>query len=81
MKNKLHYSVIFQAESEGGYTAITPALPGCVSYGKTIEKAKINIKGAMELYLESLAAHGEKPGIENNTFVSSVEISPVRAYA
>ena len=81
MKNQLHYNVIFQAEPEGGYTAIVPALPGCVSCGKTIEKTKANIKEAMELYLESLAAHGEKPEIENNTFVSSVGISPTRTYA
>lgn len=81
MKNKLHYNVIFQAEPEGGYTAIAPALPGCVSYGKTIEKAKVNIKEAMELYLESLAAHGEKLATGNGTFVSSVEISPMLIYA
>ncbi|KKT74601.1 MAG: hypothetical protein UY17_C0036G0006 [Candidatus Beckwithbacteria bacterium GW2011_GWC2_47_9] len=81
MKNKLSYNVIFQAELEGGYTTIVPALPGCVSYGKTIEKAKANIKEAMELYLESLTAHGEKPTTDPDTFVSSVEISTARAYA
>ena len=29
----------FQQEQEGGYTVVVPALPGCVSYGETFERA------------------------------------------
>ncbi|EKD90850.1 MAG: hypothetical protein ACD_30C00077G0001 [uncultured bacterium] len=50
----LEYNVIFTAESEGGYSAYAPDLPGCNSQGETFEEAKINIKEAIELYLETV---------------------------
>jgi antitoxin HicB len=34
-----------------------PALPGCVSYGRTVAEAKKMAKEAIELHLENLAAH------------------------
>lgn len=44
--------VILEPSDEGGYTAIAPALPGCLSEGDTEEEALMNIKEAIELYLE-----------------------------
>ena len=35
----------------GGYTAYIPALPGCVSEGKTKKEAKKNLRDALEGYL------------------------------
>ena len=43
----------------GGYTAIVPSLPGCISEGDTVEEAIANIKEAIELHIESMVAHGE----------------------
>lgn len=40
-----------QPEPEGGYTITVPALPGCISYGETFEKALDMIKDAMEGWL------------------------------
>ena len=40
-----------QPEPEGGYTISVPSLPGCISYGKTFEKAIEMIKDAMEGWL------------------------------
>ena len=51
------YQVTLTAEKEGGYTALVPALPGCVSYGGTLEEATNNAKEAIELHLENLADH------------------------
>ena len=51
--DQLSYRVLLRKEPEGGYTAIVPTLPGCVTYGDTIEEA-------IEGYLESLKAHGEE---------------------
>lgn len=42
-----------ESQAEGGYTVYVPSLPGCVSQGETIQEAMINIKEAIELYLES----------------------------
>ena len=44
--------VILEPSEEGGYTAIVPSLPGCISEGNTKEEAIKNIKEAVELYLE-----------------------------
>ncbi|MBI2836170.1 MAG: type II toxin-antitoxin system HicB family antitoxin [Chloroflexi bacterium] len=50
----MRFKVILEAQEDGGYTAIVPSLPGCVSQGDTTEEAMANIKEAIELYLESL---------------------------
>ena len=38
---------VFEASAEGGYTAFVPALPGCISEGDTLEKARQNIREAI----------------------------------
>ena len=38
---------------DGYITAYCPALKGCVTQGRTEEEAKINLKEAIELYLEA----------------------------
>ena len=77
MKQKiLNYTAIFQKEPEGGYTVFIPLLPGCVSYGKDLEKAKKMITEAIELYIESLNAHKEEIPTEENIFYSQVNINP-----
>lgn len=44
--------VILEQSEEGGYTAIVPALPGCISEGDTRENALTNIEEAIKLYLD-----------------------------
>jgi predicted RNase H-like HicB family nuclease len=48
------FQVCFEPEEDGGYHAYVPALPGCHSYGRTIEEAERNIKEAILLYLDGL---------------------------
>ena len=38
------YQINLVPEQEGGYTVLVPLLPGCVSYGRTIEEATENAK-------------------------------------
>ncbi len=48
------------SHGEDGYFVIeVPSLPGCISQGKTREEALINIKEAIEAYLESLIKNNE----------------------
>lgn len=49
--------VILEPSDEGGYTALVPALPRCISKGETIEKALANIQEAIELSLEPVEDH------------------------
>ena len=44
--------IILEPSEEGGYTAVVPALPGCISEGDSKEDALKNIKEAIDLYLE-----------------------------
>jgi predicted RNase H-like HicB family nuclease len=47
---KLH--VVIEQDEAGYYVAEVPALPGCLSQGKTYEEAISNIKEAIEGWLE-----------------------------
>ena len=81
----LHYQVFFRAEPEGGYTAIVPSLAGCISYGETIDEAKIMIQDAIGLYVESLIENNEPVPEDEMVFVSTVQLlkphSKVETYA
>lgn len=61
------YQINLIPEPEGGYTVLAPSLPGCVSYGSTVEEATLHAREAIELHLENLAAHREPipPGNES----------------
>ena len=47
-------NVVLEPSDDGGFTAIVPALPGCISEGNTREEAVENIREAIELYLEPI---------------------------
>ncbi len=68
------YSVFYEAAPEGGYVATVPALPGCHSQGETLEEAERSIREAIEVYLESLAMHGEPVPEEIRSFQGTVKI-------
>jgi predicted RNase H-like HicB family nuclease len=51
-----HYVVLFEINAQGHFGAWVPDLPGCISFGDTIEEAKRNIKEAIELHIEGLKA-------------------------
>lgn len=55
----MRYTVILEQEADGGFVAMVPALPGCVSQGDTRELAMANIQEAAELYVEDCVASGD----------------------
>ena len=61
----LNYRILLRKEPESGYTLMVPSLPGCVTYGETIEEAIDMAKEAIELFIESLKEHGEIIPTEN----------------
>ncbi len=78
-KKGYSYQINLIPDKEGGYTVLVPLLPGCVSYGRTIEKAAANAREVIELHLENLAAHGE-PIPEGNesvcVFTTLIQVTP-----
>jgi antitoxin HicB len=69
----MKYRVNIEKDEDGVFIARCPALPGCISQGKTRKEALANIKDAMEGYLVSLKKHNEPvpPSIDEET----VEVS------
>ena len=70
----LNYRILLRKEPEGGYTVTVPSLPGCITYGADIDEAIKMAKEAIELYIESLEAHGEKIPDENSTLEYMVTV-------
>jgi predicted RNase H-like HicB family nuclease len=58
--------IILEPSEEGGFTALIPALPGCISEGSSREEALTNIKEAARLYLE--------PVEDDEDFAANAEI-------
>lgn len=48
----MRFNVVIEKDESGYFIAEVPALPGCFSQGKSIDEAMINIKEAMEGWLE-----------------------------
>lgn len=68
------FNLVLRPEPEGGFTAIVPALPGCVTYGHTLAEAKKMAKDAISGYIESLRKHGESIPTDDETLVASLDL-------
>jgi predicted RNase H-like HicB family nuclease len=55
-----------------GYVADVPELPGCMSQGKTIERALKNVREAIQLYLE--ATPRRRRAVARPALVTTVEV-------
>ena len=57
--SNIKFRVLIEQDEDGIFVAEVPALPGCISQGSTRKEALENAQEAMELYIESLEAHGD----------------------
>jgi len=56
MEGRVHeFTVVILEDESGGYIAIVPKLPGCHTQGDSLDEVIRNVKGAIELYLETLS--------------------------
>jgi antitoxin HicB len=58
-KTHIWFKIVLRPEPVGGFTAMVPALPGCVTYGRTLGEARKMVKDAISGYIESLKKHKE----------------------
>ena len=66
------YLTVTLEEGEDGYIIVEcPSLPGCVSQGKTEEEALVNIKEAIDLWLE---VEAEKVSLEGSKKIHKVNV-------
>jgi antitoxin HicB len=75
VKSSKTYRVVLRKELEGTYTAIVPALPGCITWGENIEHAMEMAKEAIEGYIEVLKEEGEPVPDDNETLEYSLQLS------
>ena len=51
------FTVVIEAD-ENAFHAYVPALPGCHTFGDTVEEAQANIKEAIALHIECMQENG-----------------------
>lgn len=59
----LTYPIIIEPlpeEDGGGFVALVPDLPGCMSEGETPEEAIANVQDAIAAWMEAARDHGRK---------------------
>lgn len=72
------YTVVIEPD-EDGFHAYVPALPGCHTFGSTVEEARANIAEAIELHVESMLKDGEPiPAEHEPLFITRLSV-PVAA--
>ena len=49
----LELTAVFREDPDGGYVAFVEELPGATTQGDTLEEARLNLREAVELVLES----------------------------
>jgi predicted RNase H-like HicB family nuclease len=59
MATAREFDVALTREDDGTFSVTVPSLPGCTSQGETRVEALAMIREAIELYIESLVAHGD----------------------
>jgi predicted RNase H-like HicB family nuclease len=69
------YTVILQAEPDGGFVAAVPALPGCVSQGDSRDEALRNIREAIEVYIEDCLEAGDPVPTESGREYIDIRLS------
>ncbi len=56
----MKYTVVLEPDEEGrGYTVRVPALPGCITQGRTREEALTNAQEAIAGFIEGLQKAGD----------------------
>jgi predicted RNase H-like HicB family nuclease len=55
----LRYKILLRKEEDETYTVIVPSLPGCLTFGRTVEEARAMAKEAIEGFVACMIARGE----------------------
>ena len=68
------YRLRLVPEEEGGYTVFVSALPGCITYGESVDEAIEMAKEAIGIYVEELTERGEPIPDDSNTLEYSLSL-------
>ena len=62
------FRIIIEPDEKKTFHGFVPSLPGCHTWGKTLEETKKNLKEAIKCHLQGLLKDGEPIPKEENTF-------------
>ena len=65
----MRFTVILVPDEQGWVSATVPAMPGCMSQGRTREEALANVREAMEGWIEEESARNRSPLQETPTLL------------
>jgi antitoxin HicB len=57
---RVYTAIISEDPEDGGYLVDFPSLPGCHTYGRTLDEAQSNAKDALEGFIEALTKIGQR---------------------
>ena len=60
------YRVIYEPLAEGGFQVIVPALPGIVTYGRTIDEAREMAQDAIECHIQGFLKDNKQTPVRVN---------------
>lgn len=71
-----HFTVVLEPDREEPerYNVRVPALPGCLTYGESIEDALDNVREAITGYVESLLADGQPIPTETHPAIATMVV-------
>lgn len=67
-------SVVIEKD-EHGYYAYSPELEGCHTQGDSLEEVMVNIKEAIELYMETLSEEETKDFLSQEILTTAMEVT------
>jgi predicted RNase H-like HicB family nuclease len=74
MDSQLSFRIVLRPEAEGGYTVMVPSLPGCITYGDTVDESMKMAEDAIRAYIASMKKHGEEVVDDSKTLESVLNL-------
>ena len=71
----MKYFVVIEETEDGSYAGYVPDLPVCFTVGNSVEEVEINIKEAIELYIEELREDGKPIPIPYQRMTTYIEVA------
>lgn len=69
------YQAVFERADDGSVFAYVPDLPGCTSWGATLDQARENVRAAIVLWLDVARDSGAEPPAATTIASDRIEVS------
>ena len=80
MEKRLTYNIQVERDEDGVYVVSVPALPGCLTQGRTFDEAMIMAQDAISAFIKTLARRGKRIPVERSK-VSPFSVSVIQPHS